>query len=60
MVADKKLASTWVIRFSDLQVSICNVKDFSEDVVQIYRSSGARASVKAYSDMVGAYTGDNR
>lgn len=60
LVAKKKLDPSWANDFSSLQVSIRNIKGFSEYVVQINRSSGEPASIQFYFDMIGGYTGSNQ
>lgn len=57
LVAGKKLNPGWDDDFSSLQVSMRNIKGFSEYVVQINRSSGHPASLQFYFDMAGVYTG---
>lgn len=59
LIASKKLDQNWAETFTQVRVSMRNIKGFAEYVVDLTSASGSPATVTFYYNMNGGYDGSN-
>lgn len=59
LVSSKKLEGNWAETFSNVAVSVRNIKGFAEYVLEFTSASGSPATVTLYYNFSGTYSGSS-